>query len=188
MPNKILISQLKKVEASSSFMKKKIRYKMFDNDCDKKIIHIRSKRTGVSDDNSLPWLEHPRDFSDPDCTDPPTNWQPRNTGATISFLNRIFLHDFMIGKKYSLEFQTDTVTVQCSSHCVYLSHSQWPLPVFDARFDSLVVREQTIAPTNKEPVWSKVFRKQLLQTSRPPQPLLKSLNSSAETVQKMQKW
>ena len=144
-----------------------------------KKIHIRSKRTGVSDDNSLPWLEHPRDFSDPDCTVPPTNWQPRNTGATISFLNRIFLHDFMIGKKYSLEFQTDTVTVQCSSV---------PLPVFDARFDSLVVREQTIAPTNKEPVWSKVFRKQLLQTSRPPQPLLKSLNSSAETVQKMQKW
>ena len=92
----------------------------------------------------------------------------------------------MIGKKYSLEFQTDTVTVQCYSHCVYMSHSQ--LPLFDARFDSLVVREQTIAPTNKEPVWSKVFRKQLLQTSPPPQPLLKSLNSSAETVQKMQKW
>ena len=85
----------------------------------------------------------------------------------------------MIGKRYPLEFQTDTVTVQCSSV---------PLPVFDARFDSLVVREQTIAATNKEPVWSKVFRKQLLQTSPPPQPLLKSLNSSAETVQKMQKW
>ena len=73
-----------------------------------KKIHIRSKRTGVSDDNSLPWLEHPRDFSDPDCTNPPTNWQPRNTGATISFLNRIIF--YMIEKKYSLEFQADTVT------------------------------------------------------------------------------
>ena len=115
MPNKILISQLKKVEASSSFLKKKYEIQnVWKWLWAKEIIHIRSKRTaGVSDDNSLPWLEHPRDFSDPDCTYPPTNWQPRNTGATISFLNRIFLHDFMIGKKYSLEFQTDTVTVQC---------------------------------------------------------------------------
>ena len=81
-----------------------MRYKIFDNDCEqKKIIHIRSKRTGgVSDDNSLPWLEHPRDFSDPDCTDPPTNWQPRNTGATISFLNRIFFTWFHDWKKNTL--------------------------------------------------------------------------------------
>ena len=116
--------------------------------------------------------------------------QPTDSRETLArqyhFWTGFFYMVSWLEKKYSLEFQTDTVTVQCFSHCVFLSHShsQWPLPVFE----SLVVREQTIAPTNKEPVWSKVFRKQLLQTSRPPQPLLKSLNSSGKPVQKMQKW